>query len=495
MWRDAEGFSEWRTLSLVKPFKTPIESIGDLPADAAAALIATASDVALILDAHGVILDSAFQQMELLAELERYGTLLGRRWADIVAPESEAKVEALLHETAAGRGTRWRQVNHLVAQGEEIPLLYAAVPLGTSGRRVAFGRDLRTVAKLQQRLVEAQMAIERDYSRLRHAETRYRILFERSSEAVIIVDDGTRKVVEANPTALTLFGDGAQRIAGRAIESLFHGDNAQAVETLLSEVRSAGRGEAVVQLGEDARLSVSGSLFRQETSALILLRFVSQHGAREHAVRPLDKAKLIELVQHAPDGHVVTDRRGNILTANAAFLDMAQLTAEPQARGEALERWLGRPGIDMGVVIANLRQHGSVRLFATILRGEFGSSTDVEVSAVALPDSEPESFGFSIRNVGRRLSTESKSENELPRSAQQLTELIGRVPLKEIVRETADVIERLCIEAALKMTGDNRASAAEMLGLSRQSLYVKLHRYGLADASFDGETQDEAIEP
>jgi len=65
---------------------------------------------------------------------------------------------------------------------------------------------------------------------------------------------------------------------------------------------------------------------------------------------------------------------------------------------------------------------------------------------------------------------------------QQLTELIGRVPLKEVVRETSDVIERLCIEAALELTGDNRASAAEMLGLSRQSLYVKLRRYGIDDA-------------
>ena len=66
--------------------------------------------------------------------------------------------------------------------------------------------------------------------------------------------------------------------------------------------------------------------------------------------------------------------------------------------------------------------------------------------------------------------------------SEQLTELIGRVPLKDIVRETTDVIERLCIEAALNLTGDNRASAAEMLGLSRQSLYVKLRRFGLADS-------------
>jgi DNA-binding NtrC family response regulator len=60
------------------------------------------------------------------------------------------------------------------------------------------------------------------------------------------------------------------------------------------------------------------------------------------------------------------------------------------------------------------------------------------------------------------------------------------VPMKEIVRETTDLIERLCIEAALELTGNNRASAAELLGLSRQSLYSKLHRYGVG-GGFAGE--------
>ena len=92
-------------------------------------------------------------------------------------------------------------------------------------------------------------------------------------------------------------------------------------------------------------------------------------------------------------------------------------------------------------------------------------------------------FGFAIRNVGRRIPAEPREGPMLPRSIQQLTELIGRVALKDLVRESTDVIERLCIETALEMTGDNRASAAEMLGLSRQSLYVKLRRYGLGDLS------------
>jgi DNA-binding NtrC family response regulator len=66
-----------------------------------------------------------------------------------------------------------------------------------------------------------------------------------------------------------------------------------------------------------------------------------------------------------------------------------------------------------------------------------------------------------------------------------MTELVGRLPLKDIVRETTDLIEQLCIEAALELTGDNRASAAEILGLSRQSLYIKLRRLGIIESASD----------
>jgi DNA-binding protein Fis len=65
---------------------------------------------------------------------------------------------------------------------------------------------------------------------------------------------------------------------------------------------------------------------------------------------------------------------------------------------------------------------------------------------------------------------------------------VGRTPLKDIVSETTDLIEQLCIETALEMTHDNRASAALLLGLSRQSLYVKLRRYGLGSLGNDEES-------
>jgi len=132
-------------------------------------------------------------------------------------------------------------------------------------------------------------------------------------------------------------------------------------------------------------------------------------------------------------------------------------------------------------MLTNLRQHRSVRLFATTLRGEYGADAEVEISASSIVQAGEPCLGFTILNVGRRLQTDARAGRELPRSVDQLPELMGRVPLKELVREATDLIERLCIEAALELTQDNRASAAEMLGLSRQSLSVKLRRYGMGD--------------
>lgn len=60
---------------------------------------------------------------------------------------------------------------------------------------------------------------------------------------------------------------------------------------------------------------------------------------------------------------------------------------------------------------------------------------------------------------------------------QSLTGRLGESTLKMLVSETVSAVERHCIEAALAMTDGNRSAAAKMLGLSRQSLYMKLARY------------------
>lgn len=468
---------------VVKQFSSAKKWLTDLDSETASRLITVASDVALVVsDARqGLIRDVSFGNDELAGELT--DKWVGKPWAETVTADSRAKVEALLRDSTAKGVPRWRMVNHRSVTGTDLPVLYAAIQVNGAGQVVAFGRSMQPMATLQQQLVSTQQSMEREYLKLRQTEARHRLLFQVSSEAVLIVDAATRKVIEANPAAGKLLGEGAKRLVGRLFPDGFDEQSTQALQGLMGAVRATGRTDDVtVRSADGAReFVISASLFREERASFFLIRLTDLKGGPPATTTPTQHSKVLEIVSGAPEGFVVTDLAGRILYANRAFLDLAQLATEEQSRNESLERWLGRPGVDFNLLTAQLREHGSLRMFATQLRGEYGSSSDVEIYAVSVVDGEEPCFGFTIRDVGQRMTFDRQGSRDKPRSIAQLTELVGRVPLKDLVRESTDMIEKLCIEAALEITGDNRASAAEILGLSRQSLYAKLRRYGLGE--------------
>ena len=468
----------------MKAFKSPRKFLAELDADAVASMVTAAADVTLIVDQAGMIRDYAFNNDDLARDLDGAGRWRGRAWAETVTPDSRSKVETILREAAAGAAPRWRHVNYPVSPGEPpAPVHYCAVQVDELGRTVAFGRDLRAVSALQQQLIDAQQAMERDYARLRHIETRYRLLFQMSSEPVLIVDVGNLRIMESNPAADRLLGESGGRLVSRPFSEAFEREGWRAVQAMLSGVKTNGRPDwARVEMpGQPGPVTVSASLFRQDDSAMFLVRLSSGQSADAPGGASAYALPLAKVMESAPDGFVMTDADGHVLLANEAFLEMAQLASQEAARGQSLERWLGRSGVDLSILVANLKQRGMVRLFATTLRNEHGASAEVEISAVSVSLDDKSYLGFLLRGVGRRLKSENTPIGEVPRSLEQLNELVGRVSLKQLVRETTDLIEKMSIEAALRLTDDNRASAAEILGLSRQSLYVKLRRYGLAD--------------
>ena len=477
-------------------------ALGALDTGSVAALVAASSDITLVLDADGTIRDYSIQNEELRSELETGPHWSDRPFQDTVTTDSRPKVGLLLKDGVRSE-TKWRHINHTGAEGRSIPVLYSCVPLGQGGRMVVFGRDMRAMSALQQRLLNAQASMEQDYSHLRDAETRYRLLFQTSSEAVLIFDPVRARIVEANPAAREMLGSELKDIIGHPLLSRFA--DVDAATAYLAAIRNgetperlearmhAGSLSGGAPGGDGREVVVRASAFRQDSATMLLVRISSAHAVAAATSLSDVKVKLLRAVESAPDGFVVADNDGVVLTANAAFLEMAGLVSEDAARGQPLDRWVGESGVDLTVLIANLRQRGSVRFFATALRSETGGQAEVEISAVTIANGGKPSFGLAIRNVGPRLRTghrpearadmrpSTKAARALPRSVEQLQELIGRVALKDLVREATEVIERLSIEAALELTNDNRASAAEMLGLSRQSLYVKLRRYGIGD--------------
>jgi transcriptional regulator PpsR len=228
---------------------------------------------------------------------------------------------------------------------------------------------------------------------------------------------------------------------------------------------------------------VRASLVTADQEEVLLVQ-LAPSAAAQTIVDLTDPMHIEALIEGGPDGVVVIDHQGAILRANRAFLDLVQVGSESAVLGEPLGRWLGRPGADLTVLLANVLRLGAVRLFSTVLRAELGREVEAEVSASGQGGrnggKQGGTIGVFIRDVSPRLSTATpgKGINGLMES---LTRQIGKTTLRKLVDDTIAVVEQRYIEAALDQTGGNRTAAAELLGLSRQSLYVKLGRYGLEE--------------
>jgi len=443
------------------------------------ALIHAVSDVAIVTDAAGQITEVSCNIPEL-AELSD-PDLIGRPIAETVTEDSRAKIDALIDAASAPlEAGRWREINHIFDRGARVPIRYRAL---RSGEHVVFlGREQRSVAALQSQLVTAQKALDQDYGRLRQMETRYRVLFQTSAEPLLIADAETSKVQEANAAAARMLSTDVHDITGKALSGLLHPADRADFEDALVRLRTTGGTISVLGKSVDGatRLEFRLTLFRAAESVMLLCRLRASGRPAEHetAIEQI----LVGMVGRMTEAVVVTDIDGRILWSNDAFLSMAEIALPEHIAGEPLARFFSRPGVDMDVILANARTHGRLRAFVSVLRGAFGSTTQVEISAANLPNETPPAIGFVLRDVSKQGDLASAMNGASSKSTDGLIELVGSVPLKELVRASTDEIERMCIETALKMTGNNRASAAEMLGLSRQSLYVKLRRFGLIDS-------------
>ncbi|MCZ8315476.1 transcriptional regulator PpsR [Phreatobacter sp.] len=446
---------------------------------AAVEIAAAIADIVVVVDGQGIVRDlKASPGVAIARDAEAWR---GKRWIETVAPDSRNKAASLLSDAGNGRTAAPREINH--SSGDPlatIPIRYCAVRGAKEGDIVIAGRDLSALAEVQQQLVQAHQAMERDYARQRASETRYRALFQLTGEPILIAELASRKVTEANPAAVRALATSSGRLAGRLLASLFEPAGAADLDGLMSRA-AVGNGAVearVVAVTSGQSFDATASLIRSGGSTLVLVRLAPTEG---RTVDADDTSRVMGLIEKLPDGFVVTDLSGLILEANAAFLDLAQAASAEQVRGKPLGDWLGRMGIDFPSLTASLREYGSVRNFPTILRGAFGITETVEVSAVLVEDGELPCYGFVLRAGPRAAAPNGHAAAAIPRSVDQFIELVGRVSLKELVRETTDIIERLCIEAALEMTKDNRATAAELLGLSRQSLYLKMRRFGFMD--------------
>ncbi|MGB3554447.1 MAG: transcriptional regulator PpsR [Jannaschia sp.] len=449
-------------------------------------IVATAADLAIVLSEGGTII--SITSNPLNSAMGRMEHWEGRKIAEFLAPDSQPKVMAQLAAVARHDPDRPKsiEVNHIDGAAWDFPVRYTLHQTGRDGRVLMLGRDMRPLAELQQRLVRAQLALEKDYEAQRIYETRYRVLLDAASEAFVLVDVASGRILDLNGSAARMLGGGQQGLTGGVFAQEFDGRRKGA---FIEELCRVAQDEAMSALTVPLRRS-SGSidvvpiLFRNAGERVLLCRLVDPDLQASPAIggraEPLME-RLADLYRGSRDAIVFTDAEHRIVQANDSFLSMMDIDAVADLRGRSMADILSRGGVDLKV----LTEDEQVGTFATRIVTSFGSHLSVEMSATSLSDGdEPAGHGFVIRDTGRSNALRETGPSgradtaDNPAMANAIS-LVGSLPLRDIVASMTDVVERQCIEAAVDLTSNNRVAAAEMLGLSRQSLYVKLRKYGL----------------
>ncbi len=466
---DTKHFLDGMSLALIEP-------------DHLSEIVATAADISLLVSSEGRVTAVMINPHHpAFGQLEGW---VGKHFNDIVTEESREKFNRRLKAIAAPDAKSLVvEVNHLGSAMWEFPIRYTMHRIEKGKSILMLGRDMRAIAEMQQQLVMAQIALERDYETQREMDTRYRVLMEATRDAMILLAMNTGRIVDVNAAAAAMLGASRQELAGGSIAQEFDGRRRGEFLESLSSIASSDTISPVelVARRSQNRLRVIPKLFRAAGERFMLCRLE----APEHANAPQSEISenLEKLYHEGSDAILFLDQDGIITYGNDAFMKLTDSTHLASVRGRSLGDFLARGLVDLRVILDNARRSRNLRLYSTKILNEFNGQISVEISATHFTDRPGQGFALVIRDASRADLLRRPGLTGGDDGMRSVMELVGSSTLKDIVAETTDVVEKMCIQTAVDLTRNNRLAAAEMLGLSRQSLYVKLRKFGLLEKS------------
>ncbi|MCW8306826.1 transcriptional regulator PpsR [Acidiphilium sp. PA] len=430
----------------------------------------TQPDLTLQLDRNGVIRDTTLSDRIETGGLQPWH---GRPWSETVTASGFATIERMVKDAWHTGVSAFAPVNQLFPSGAELPLEYTTVRLGGDAGLLAIGRRFHVVADLQSRLMAAQQAMERDHWRLRDVERRYNLMFNGANDPLLLLDAATLRITEVNPAAGRLLGVGhdwsfIDQIA-KSSQPTFH--------AMIQRARTDGQAPGVVvQLGSPRESWIVRASLADGGVAPSYLLHLTPLAAAPRGIALPDRNACPALIARLPEAFVIIDRDGTVRQANAAFIDLIEAASEAAVLGARLDRWLDRTGNDLAMALELIRSHGKLMSMPSVVHGEYGAVVEVEISA----GTDDGLIGLLIRDTARHATPpRSGGVNPLQAALAALSLSVGSTTIHHAVDQTVAAVEQHFIRTALTQTAGNRKAAAALIGLSRQSLYLKMNRYDL----------------
>jgi PAS domain S-box-containing protein len=228
-------------------------------------------------------------------------------------------------------------------------------------------------------------------------------LFAYSGQAALIVDAATSTIVEANPAATDLLGALRTELLGTTFVEAFSSASAPRLQQALAAAQATGRCDEVAAATRGGRtpLRLALSLVRREGETFVLVHLSPQSGLRPRTLGSDDPGAMFEMLEDTAEGFVVTDLQLRIAYANRSFVRCVGVDSAAALDGQSVVRWLSLSERDLKYLADHLaRRAASVVLRSGLQRAD-GSTREVDLWAVPVPDGPFPCWGFRVRLVER----------------------------------------------------------------------------------------------
>ena len=435
-------------------------------------VLEAAADIILILDKTGLVKEVNLQGEEL--SIFKTGEWIGKNIREFVSIESLGKIDVLLQLPAHNHPVCSQQISHQGTENIDVPVSYQATKLNSQGDVILFGQSEVKLSLLQRRLVESQLILDREINNFKRQEGIYKSIFSNSESPQFIVEMETLRVVDMNTAAIHMIGLKSADERNPTIYDLFSDDDNSVLHKLLLSSRGSTSGIIQVKLtdGSDAKLKTSYHLMDNKDHVLLEVVAINNESELQN-ISPQIK-KVPDFTKHIPDAYILLDDKQNIITANTLFYKLFGFPKNYDISSLDFETLFETPEVDIKNLLSNLKENGMVGAMLSTVKNHLGEVFTTEIAGCRFVSNQTAFIGLSIRPSVKLKGIPTIMNRDATLLGKQVENLVGSMSLKEIVRQTTYSIERLCIDVALKMTKNNRASAAQLLGISRQSLYMKM---------------------
>ncbi|MCD4755800.1 MAG: PAS domain S-box protein [Deltaproteobacteria bacterium] len=257
---------------------------------------------------------------------------------------------------------------------------------------------------------------------LRESEAIYRLLFSAEPDAIIIVDPRTKRIVDANTAALTLYGYSSDEFLRlRAIEI------SAEPEKSIAHIQEVASGmPTVVSSGPVQRLHKKKdcTIFPVEISSWVFLlqdrrmlcaiiRDITERKRAEEAIHESEE-KYRSLFDESIDAIYITSREGKFLDANQAALELFGYAREELINNINIRKLYIHPG-DRDKFQQEIEGKGSVRNYPIEFRKKNGTGMNCLLTSTSRVSSDGDILGYQgiIRDVTeRKLAEEALRESE-----------------------------------------------------------------------------------